>query len=98
MRYDYSLLSSDTSIKDRYNVEVRNRYEALSNTCEDMLDNYRNALVASAKVILPSKKAMRKSQWITSETLGMMEERRKIIDRDCDEYKNLNNEKKLDAI
>ena len=98
LRYDYSLLSSDTSIKDRYNIEVRNRYEALSDTCEDKLDNYRNALVESVKVILPSKKARRRSKWITSETLQIMEERQKIVDEDCDEYKNLNRDIKLDAI
>ena len=95
VKRDFALLVNDQSVKDQYNIEVRNRFEALSLETGSSWENFRNSLVESADIPLPAKKTQKKSKWMTKDILEMMEGRQKFKDKDSIEYKQLNNKIKV---
>ena len=92
---DFALLLNGQSVRDQYNIEVRNRFEALSLETDSGWENFRNSLVESADVTLPVKKTQKKSKWMTKDILELMEVRQKIKNKDSIEYKQLNNKIKV---
>ena len=82
---EMSVLKKNTELREKYQIEVRNRYEALE---EEDLDGEENeidkrwrmletALVETAEKLVPAIEKKKKQKWMTDEILGMMEERRK---------------------
>ena len=84
---DYSLLITDTRISQNYSQEVENR---LANS-DGSWESFQSALVDSAHITVPVKKEVAKKEWMTSEILELMAERRKSP-RQSRKYKIINKE------
>ena len=80
MKLDYELLK-DPLIKDKFQLEFENRFEALeieqSNDIEEDYDRFKTTFMEAANCSIPAKKNTIKKGWMTDEILNMMEERRK---------------------
>ena len=95
VKRDFALLVNDQSVRDQYNIEVRNRLKALSLETGSSWENFRNSLEESADVTLPVKKTQKKPKWMAKDILEMVEGRQKIKDKDSIECKQLNNKVKV---
>jgi hypothetical protein len=70
------------NIPPEYNIEIQNKFEILmaiqeEMTPDELANHAENALVSSAKNVLPRRENKRR-KYITDETLRLIEERRKI--------------------
>ena len=72
-------------MKNAYAVAVQNRFEALESEGKSKWDTMKEALVTSAKEIIPKKEKSLKSPWITDDILELMQKRHKIMKRDNNE-------------
>ena len=88
-------LRKDDNLKDKYNVSVRNKYEALmEETEEDSIENdwqnLRKAIEESNREMLPKTTRMAKRPWMTDAILLQMDERRECKGRNQQQYNSLN--------
>ena len=60
-KLQYETLQNDPELRKQYTVEVKNRFEALSNDAEPKWESLKIALVETAKEIIPKKKNKKKS-------------------------------------
>ena len=91
---DWNILRRIDGVKERYTVEVRNRYEKLTDELEGegvekAWQVLKEALVGAAETIIPKEKKKAKKAWITDEILAMMEERRKAKNQSEELYREL---------
>ena len=78
-------------MQESYNIEVKNRFEALSLNQETAAwDTFRDSLVESANKIIPKLAQISKNKWMTEEILDLMKDRQIINDRDSQEYRDMN--------
>ena len=99
-RRQLKLLVTNEQLKERYNIEVSNRYEVLSREEsleeEEELDRdwriLQTALTEPTKEIVPKQERRRRQKWMTEEILDKMDERRRNKDRNTQRYSELNAE------
>ena len=101
---DLNLLKQE-SIKNKYNVEVRNKYELLVNqdqiqepndqlNVENKWNIFKTSILTALQKTLPRKMNDKKKIWMTYEILVKMSERRKFKNsKDLEKYDRLNREK-----
>ena len=94
-KYQIDLLKSDNQLKEEFSVEIKNRFEKLSEITEveELWQKMKNSLneVMEEKIPKTDKKAHKK--WINLEILQLMEERRKAtLNKEL--YKELNKQVK----
>ncbi len=78
-------------LKGQYTVEVKNRYQVLDiEETKDKFEALREAVVESAKKIIPKKKKSKRSKWMADDILNVMEERRTAKQQSATKYKDLN--------
>lgn len=76
------------AIPNQYKVEVKNRFEALrvindeERSPEELWSQTRDNILAAAKDTVPRKKKKQRSEWISTETLDVIESRRKLKAQD----------------
>jgi len=78
----------------KYEIEVSNRFDALEaiqeeKTPEDMWKNTKTVLLDVANDIIGKVKKNRKKNWITEETIRLIEEKRAEKGKDTSKYKQL---------
>ena len=91
-------LLKEQEYKEKYNIEVKNKYEALSILEEDGLEEdvekswntVRECIQTSMKTVLPPAEHKKKKPWMTNDILKMMKERKKCKHTDANRYKTLN--------
>src|SRR5215469_576495 len=88
-------LRKDEDIKTRYNVVVKNKYEAMKdeiakNSAEQQWELLQEAIKVGNEKVIPTSKRRAKSQWMTERILIMMDERRKFKGIDDQRYKSIN--------
>ena len=65
-QYDWKAISTDTSLQERYSVEVRNRFEVLENEEESASEKYERFIKANkeaAELVIPVKKRAHKTRF-----------------------------------
>ena len=99
-RLNLKLLQTDNLLKERYRIEVENRYEILNNEeptdREEELDKdwkrLQKAYNETAKQVVPKRERRQRRRWMTEEILDKMEERRENKDTNPQRYEELNQE------
>ena len=92
-----NLLTTDQQLKDRYRIEVFNRYEVLNSEEplheeEETDRNWRHLQVAlkeTADEIVPKQERRRRQSWMTEGILDKMDERRRNKERNPQRYEEL---------
>ena len=88
----YDTLQTNSVIKHAYNVEVRNRFEVLTNVSDNgSWDALKKSLVSAAEDVIPPQERKTHNKWMTEEILGLMGERQKISNRKSQEYREMDN-------
>ena len=90
---DLTTLKNDTDIQKRYEVEVNNRFQQLTNndnTAEEDWNLIEEVFQSTAKQLLPPKPRDKKHKWMTNTILELMRKRRSIKNKNSKEYKTLN--------
>src|SRR5438132_4441367 len=88
-KLDLEKLRTSPTIQENYNIEVRNKFDALSLNGETETWNiFRDSLVESANEIIPKMAQRNKNKWMTDEMLELMKEKQTISMRDSKEYKS----------
>ena len=93
MRYDLS------NISDNYTVAVSNRFEILENenisekTPNELWEDIKETVLSEAENVIPKKKIMKRSKWLSEETM-ITAEKRKLAkcSKKWEEFKTLNAE------
>ena len=90
-KLDINLLRTDPDMKSRYNIAVKNRFEALQTyeNVDSLWQHMKNSIIEVAEEFIPSKQIDCKRKWMTKEILDLMETRRKSKHNDI-EYSRLN--------
>ena len=88
--------------KDRYNIEVRNKYEYLNTEetpqqpepefIENKWKSIETCLTEALKTILPKKTNRKKQKWITGDILNRMDERKAVKGRNEECYQQMHKE------
>ena len=84
-----------SNITPEYNVEIKNRFEVLSNLEEDNLENYwdsvKSAVTEVAERHIPKQVKKKKTHWLSKEALKIADERRSMKNAgDGAKYNTLN--------
>eukprot|EP00794_Sanderia_malayensis_P018471 gene18471-20322_t len=74
----YAALKNDLTLKERYAVEVKNRFEVLQQDGETQWESLKKALVKTAQELLPKQKKSQRKKWMTDEILELIKKRQKI--------------------
>lgn len=83
-KLDISVLNNDRDTRERYAVEVKNRFEQLSNedrnntTAEDDWKHIEDALIHWAQQIIPQKARDKKQKWMNDDIIELMKKRRSV--------------------
>ena len=100
LRLDIEKLNSSVTHQQQFAVEVSNRFQALSESTEDGIqederesvndrwNNVKKALTESAEAVLGKSEKRKRAAWMTEEILQKMEERRKVKN-DKSRYKEI---------
>ncbi|XP_042862524.1 craniofacial development protein 2-like [Penaeus japonicus] len=88
----YEALQSDLRLKETNAVDVKNRFEVLSQEGETKWESFKKALVEGANATIPKQEKKNKNKWMTDEIIDMMKERQKIMNRKSPEYKKADRE------
>ena len=96
-KLDLQLLRNDMDMKERYTVEVKNRFQALSIDIETAEESetegewniWKESLTSAAEKIVPVVQKKGKKEWMTDEILEKMEQRRKSKVVDWERYAEL---------
>ena len=88
-------LGKDEDIKTRYNVVVKNKYEAMKdeigeNIAEQQWELLQEAIRLGNEKVIPTSERRAKRPWMTEIILIMMDERRKFKGIDDQRYKSIN--------
>ena len=83
----YELLQNDPVTRQMYAIAVKNRFEALEIEGEPKWNVLKEALVTSAKEIIPKQERPNKQKWMTEEILNLTKKRQTIFNRESQEYK-----------
>ncbi len=70
-------------------VAVKNRFETLEKEGETKWNTLKEALVTTAKQVIPKKESSSKNKWMTDEILELMKKRQQIFERRSLEYKTM---------
>ena len=89
-KLQWNLLQENAQMKTKYVVEVHNRFAALESDQVSKLEVLKEALVETAKELIPLIKRDKKNEWMKKEILEMMEEKQKVRNEDSDQYHSLN--------
>ncbi|XP_063593176.1 craniofacial development protein 2-like [Penaeus indicus] len=86
-----SLLQKDNTIKEKYAVEVKNRFSALENldSIEDHWKGLKASIMDTANEVLPRVGRTTKKKWMADEILLLME-RRRASKNNKEAYQHLN--------
>ena len=88
-RYDLIKLY-DSSIEDRYKVEIQNRFAALSHEDTDSWDTFKQEHNAAAEATLGTRPS-RRHEWISNDTRQLVEDKRAArLAGNLTEYRELN--------
>ncbi|XP_047494947.1 uncharacterized protein LOC125043038 [Penaeus chinensis] len=94
-RLHYGALQSDPKLKEKYSVAVKNRFQALLQDGETLWESLKNALVVTAKEVIPKREKTSRRKWMTKEIMELMKKRQTIVKRNSEEYKQLDREIKI---
>ena len=102
---DLNLLRKNAEMKERYRIEVENKYNLLENEVnidgeESINRDWRllqEALNETTVKLVPQKERTRRHNWMTEEILAKMEERRLCKGRNEDGYREINTEIRQDC-
>ncbi|XP_063589605.1 craniofacial development protein 2-like [Penaeus indicus] len=88
---DVSLLQKDNTIKEKYTVEVKNRFSVLEDldSIEDHWKGLKVSIMDAANKVLPRVRRTTKKKWMTDEILLLME-RRRASKNNKEAYQHLN--------
>ena len=91
---DLSSFRTDADLQQRYAVEVKNRFEQLSNnnngnTAEEDWSEIAEILQNSAEKLLPTKPRDKKQKWMNDDILELMKKRRPVKNKKASMYKDL---------
>lgn len=92
VRYDWKAIEEDHRIMEEYQSLLQNRFSVL-NKDQDLIskwEEFKEALTRTAKELVPQETCKKRQQWMRPEILELMEERRKVKDKDADNYNILN--------
>ncbi|GFN78082.1 craniofacial development protein 2-like [Plakobranchus ocellatus] len=78
IKFDLAILKSNQTIREKYQISVQNKFEALGDAeeVEQQWENFKSALMEAATEVIPKVKRKAKQKWMTEEILNLMEERR----------------------
>ena len=79
-KLNYDTLSSDPDIKEAYRAGVMKMLKANTNG-KLQQDLFREALVKTAREVIPKKEKKSKNKWITPDILELMKKRQKVTDK-----------------
>jgi len=93
-KLQYSVLAKDDNTRKEFNVNVKNRFEALGTEGEQESNwnNFKTSLVTAAKKVLPKREKQSRKQWITTEILDLMKKRQETLNRQSEEYNAIDQE------
>ena len=95
IRKDWKSLKRDSELKEKYALEVRNRYERLAALIEEdegVDGDWRllqESLTEAAEELVPKEQQGRRQEWMTQDILDLMEERRVEKIKATNRYKEL---------
>ena len=83
-KLDIYLLRTDPNIKNRYDIAVKNIFEALQmcDNVDSIWQHLKNSIIKAANELIPPKQMEGKKKWMTQEILDLMETRRKSKHKD----------------
>ena len=89
-KLDLALLKADPIVKEKYAVEVKNRFELLEHRddTEEQWENLKECITSAANETIPTLKRKRKQKWMTDEILCLLDKRRESL-RDSEQYKTI---------
>ena len=88
---NYAALMDDKEMKLAYAVKVSNRFETLEESNEkSSWDIFKEAIVETAKEVIPTRKSKKHQKWMTDDILKLMDERRLYKDKDTKKYNQVN--------
>ena len=96
-KLQYGKLQEDEVCRQEYAVSVKNKLAALENIGESKWNAFKEALVSTAKEVIPKKEKNVKRKWITNEILGLMKERQQILPRNSAGYMSLDKTIKINC-
>ena len=83
VKKDWKTLRTDTRKREEFQLELRNKYEALQEERQDGEEDvgvewevFAGALTTTAEKTVPNKRKTGRQRWMTEEILAKMEERR----------------------
>ena len=81
-KYDLCALRNDQEIQNKFNIEVQNRFDVLSDLeilfqdVDDQWEMLKSSISFAAETTIPKLKKMGRRKWMTDEILQLMESRR----------------------
>ena len=92
-KFQMDLLKSDIELKEKVNVAVKNRFEALNNISkvEDLWTKMKESIQEVMEDNIPKKKNATHKSWMNKEILDLMKERQKLKHK-ATQYKDINKE------
>ncbi|GFN96473.1 RNA-directed DNA polymerase from mobile element jockey-like [Plakobranchus ocellatus] len=78
IKFDLAILKTNQTIREKYQISVQNRFEALGDAqeVEQQWENFKSAIMEAATEVVPKVKRKAKQKWMTEEILNLMEKRR----------------------
>ncbi|GFN88800.1 endonuclease-reverse transcriptase [Plakobranchus ocellatus] len=78
IKFDLAILKTNQTIREKYQISVQNKYEALGDAeeVEQQWENFKSAIMEAATEVIPKVKRKAKQKWMTEEISNLMEERR----------------------
>jgi hypothetical protein len=95
-KFQVHLLKTDLDMKEKFRIEVQNRFEALSETSEitktELLwEQLKSSIMVSAEEVIPKTQMNEKKKWMTDDILKLMKQRR-LKKSYLLEYRSINKE------
>ncbi|MCH9665805.1 MAG: hypothetical protein K0U41_08180 [Gammaproteobacteria bacterium] len=94
-KLQYSSLHTDSELRRKYAIEVKNRFEALTDVtdaADSKWTTLKKVLVTTARGIIPKKEKQTKKKWMTNDILELMRKRQHNLNRESEGYKSLDKE------
>ncbi|GFS06245.1 endonuclease-reverse transcriptase [Elysia marginata] len=77
IRLNLDLLTSDTDLCQKYNLKVKNKFEAFEeiNEVEELWQQLKRSITEAAKEEIPTKERKTKQKWMTEDILNLVDKR-----------------------
>ncbi|GFS13690.1 endonuclease-reverse transcriptase [Elysia marginata] len=79
IRLNLDLLTSDTDLCQKYNLKVKNKFEAFEEIeeVEELWKQLKRSITEAAEEEIPTKERKTKQKWVTEDILNLLDKRRK---------------------